>query len=264
MRRRRLRLTAEWFVDGDLVGSGSEWGEYTVVVSADEPERVPGAVGVKGPKHFSATRRVVLHPGDAEDAAEPDDEPDAEDEVDATDGSSTVPASASLLLSFNRGTVDLVPEPDTRAARRQDWILRHPRLHVVRETLSAGGVVMWGLIFTTVILPVLERLLPHLPIPAIPWPDINLPDLPSIPRPDLPDLPSIPWPDLPDLPDWLGTAIKLLLAVTIAGVFAAGEVKRRRERERIAAEKLASTPVAAHAQKKADTAPPEPRENSPQ
>lgn len=249
VRRDRMRLTAEWFVDGELVGSGSEWGEDTVVVSPDGPDQILGAVGVKGPKHFSATRRVVLHPSDTETPVMPADDADDDDKADPDVFPRGIPASASLLLSFDRGTLDLAPDPGTKAARRQDWILRHPRLHVVRETFSAGGAVLWGVIFFAVVVPVLEQLVPRIPwpaLPSIPWP--SLPDLPSIPWPDI-SLPSIPWPDLPELPsipwpelpDWLGTALKLLFAVAVAGVVASSEVKRRREREHRAAQKPTPT-----------------------
>ncbi len=122
---------------------------------------------------------------------------------------------------------DLEPEVGSKAAKRADWIGRHPHLHTARQTaLGASGVLVPML---------LVWLLTLVPWPAI---DVAWPDLPSIPWPDV-DLPSIPWPDLdlpafpalPSLPAWVEPARKFVVPVVIAFFIARGEVKRRRRAE---------------------------------
>jgi hypothetical protein len=127
------------------------------------------------------------------------------------------------------GGTDLEPEAGSRAARRAEWIGRHPHLHTARQTaLAAAGVGVPVL---------LVWLLSMVPWPSlgIPWPDlpsIPWPDLPSIPWPDI-SLPAIPWPDLglPSLPAWTEPVRKLVVPVLIAFFIARGEVKRRRKAE---------------------------------
>lgn len=227
-------LGAEWRVDGELVAQGREREKKLVLVPDDAHDPVLGAVAVQAPLWFGVTRRVVLLPGEAVGMLD-DDEDDLEDSDDAEDGEDDSPevdlrteARLHLLLTLNQGTVDLDPEPDSRAAARLDRIARHPRLHVVWSALTGGGWIACLFLFGLII----EVLEPYLPQgPDIQGPNLSqyLPDwdLPSVP---FPDLPSIPFPDLPDLPDWVGIALKLLVAVTIATVAARGEAKRWRKR----------------------------------
>ncbi len=127
------------------------------------------------------------------------------------------------------GGSDLEPEPGSRAARRADWIGRHPHLHTARQTaVAAAGVAVPVL---------LVWLLSRVTWPSfdVPWPDlpsIPWPDLPSIPWPDI-SLPAIPWPDvdLPGLPAWTEPVRKFLVPVLIAFFVARGEVRRRRKAE---------------------------------
>lgn len=136
------------------------------------------------------------------------------------------------------GGTDLEPEAGSRAARRAEWIGRHPHLHTARQTaLAAAGVgvpVLLVWLLSMVPWPSLD--VPWPDLPSIPWPDISLP---SIPWPDV-DLPSIPWPDVdvPHLPAWTEPVRKLLVPVLIAFFVARGEVRRRRaaEAKRAAAE----------------------------
>ena len=128
------------------------------------------------------------------------------------------------------GGLDLDPEPGSKAAAREAWIRAHPHLHATRRTAVAAA----GVLVPLLVLWLLSRLV----LPAIPWPDV---DLPSIPLPDLPRLPwpdialpSIPWPDLPDLPDlpqWVEDAAKLVGPVLLAFFLARGEVRRRRQQD---------------------------------
>lgn len=217
VRRRLVNVVAEWRVDGELV-SRTEDVDSTLVLSPEEGhDPTLGAVGVKTPTLLKATRRVVLRPpgdalGDVEDVG--DDEPDERD------------ARVALLLSFNDGTHDLVPDPGTRGARRQQWIVKHPILFMWAELITAGRGMVGVLLLTTVILPLLEHLIPS---PDIDVPSVSVPNLPDLP--DLP-LPSIPWPDisLPSIPgpDWLWDVTKLVVVLTVAWLLSRREVTRLR------------------------------------
>ena len=129
------------------------------------------------------------------------------------------------------GGTDLEPEAGSKAARRAEWIGRHPHLHTARQTaLAAAGVVVPVLlVWLLSMVPWPSVDVPWPDLPSIPWPDISLP---SIPWPDV-DLPSIPWPDvdLPHLPAWTEPVRKLLVPVLIAFFIARGEVRRRRAAE---------------------------------
>jgi hypothetical protein len=128
--------------------------------------------------------------------------------------------SAELVPADGGAAVALEPEPGTRAARRAKFEREHPRLHASRHVLKGAGQAALAIIGLTFLM----RLLP-----AIPWPDV---DLPSIPLPDLPD---IPWPaiDLPDvsLPQWIKDIAKTKqywLPILIGIALANAELKRRR------------------------------------
>lgn len=216
----RGRIRADWLLDGELVATKVEWGKTLTMAAGtgveDASDATLGAVGVKAPTWFGATHRVVWLPVDAVDFEEDKDneqEADQPDEIDAH--------SAELQLSITfAGATDLVPEAGSRAEARLAWIERHPRLHVVRSVLGAGGVVVPLFLFATLI-GVLE---PYLPQWEIPSPNLSrfFPDI---------SLPRIPWPDIPwpDLPDWLGPTLKVLLAVAVAWGVAHGEIQRRRK-----------------------------------
>jgi hypothetical protein len=125
------------------------------------------------------------------------------------------------LMPADGGTpVALEPEPGTRAARRAEFERGHPRLYASRHVLKGAGQVALAIIGLTFLL----RLLP-----AIPWPDV---DLPSVP---LPDLPAIPWPDieLPSIaaPEWIKEVLRTKqywLPIVIGIALASAELTRRR------------------------------------
>ncbi|MBE7325064.1 hypothetical protein IEQ44_10375 [Nocardioides sp. Y6] len=221
VRRRLVNVVVEWRVDGELV-SRAEDVDSTLVLCPDEGhEPALGAVGVKAPTFLKATRRVVLRPP----SRELDDSDDGTGERDS-DGEDLTEGMISLLLSFNDGTHDLVPDPGTRGARRQQWIVDHPVLFMWAELLTAGRGLVGVLLLTAVILPLLEHLVPSLEVEV---PSVDVPDLPTLP------LPSIPWPDLPDIslpsipgPDWLWDATQLAVVLAVAWLFSRREVRRLR------------------------------------
>lgn len=200
--QKALTRTAVWVRDGVEVGRKRTSDEKFVVAPTGADGAVRLVFGFVGP-----ARRVTLHASETE-------------------------AHTGL------GGRDLQPEAGSRAAARQEWIGRHPRLHLLRQGLGAAG----GVLVPIALIWLLARI-PLPDLPSIPWPDIDLPsipwpDLPSIPFPDI-DLPSIPFPDLPDLPGWVDPLLKVGVPVAIALVVARGEVKRRRAAEARAAEDAA-------------------------
>ena len=67
----------------------------------------------------------------------------------------------------------------------------------------------------------------------VPWPEIPLPDVPSLPLPDV----SVPLPDirLPRPPAWVGEVLDkagYVWPVVLAAALAYGEVRRRRAQDR--------------------------------
>lgn len=187
----------------------------------------PTGIGVVGLRFvsFGPARRVAWYAPDAhlrDDADLVDG-----DLADGVEGFPASAASAGAAALLGIGGIDFTPEPGSRAARRQDWIHTHPRLHTARATGLAAAAVVGGLVITWL----LARVVLAIDLPDIPWPD-----LPRIPRPDLPDipwpeLPSIPWPDV-QLPAWVREVAekgKLVLPVVVAFAVARGEIRRHRQ-----------------------------------
>lgn len=122
--------------------------------------------------------------------------------------------------------VDLVPEPGSPAASYEERLREHP----TRTSLLAGLGAVAGIVVPLLITALLARF-----AFSVPWPDW---DLPSVPTPDLPsiptpDLPSIPWPDW-SLPGWLRPVRDVLgyvVPVVIAVVVARAEIRRRRQQD---------------------------------
>jgi hypothetical protein len=134
--------------------------------------------------------------------------------------------------------VAFAPPPGSHAARLERLRRDHPTLYAARHVAVAILQVLVGVLGIGALL---RGLLPRIDWPEIPWPD-----LPPIPRPVLP---AIPWPDIPlpdvDLPNftipgWIGevwSSVNWLVPIAIAVVVAFNEVQKRRQRERVAAER---------------------------
>ncbi|CAB4698861.1 MAG: hypothetical protein F2667_04340 [Actinobacteria bacterium] len=135
----------------------------------------------------------------------------------------------ATLVREGSPDLDLVPEAGSAAATYEDRVREHPQRYAAIETL--GGVA-------TVVVPILVATLLARVAFSVPWPTIDLPDLPRIPWPDLPgipwpDLPGIPWPDLPDIAvpawiEWTARNAKYVWPVVLAFVLARVEIRRRR------------------------------------
>ena len=191
-----------WHRDDEEVASKKTGDERVQLLPGDEAPAGIGALGLRfgwiGP-----ARRVTWYAGSREEAG------------------------AVALVGI--GGVDLVPEPGSKAEKRQQWMQAHPRLYTARETAIAVAGVGGGLLVAWL----LARLVFSIDLPDIPWPDlpqIPWPDLPDVPWPDLP---SVPWPDV-SVPDWVRQAAELakfVLPVVIAFAVARGEIRRRRQQE---------------------------------
>ncbi|SDE12229.1 hypothetical protein [Nocardioides lianchengensis] len=193
----------EWYVDGELVGTQKST-EDKIRVKADDEERTDlGSIGVWFSGMGKPRRATYFDPGQDGD----------------------------LKSLAGVGGVDLVPEPGSPAAAYEDRVRAHPTRYALIATV--GGVAK-------VVLPILLAVLAARVAVSIPWPDWNLPsvptpDLPSIPTPDLP---SIPWPDLPDVSvpgwvEWLLDKVKYVWPIVLAVVIARGEIRRRRKQDEL-------------------------------
>lgn len=137
------------------------------------------------------------------------------------------PPGEGALSIAGVGGVDLTPEPGSKAAHYERRVIEHPRRHTLLATLGGVGSV----VVPIVVAALLARVAVQLPWPSIDLPDLPLPDLPSLPRPDLP---SLPLPDLPDVtvPEWLRRVLdyaKYVWPVVLAYVIARSEIARRRK-----------------------------------
>ena len=206
-----------WWVDGERVAEKSSGVDDAIELSAGKEHALADELGsIK--VRFTGTgrpRRVTHFEGDR--------------------------STASTKALMGTGGTDLDPEPGSKAARREDWAVRHPVLASLDEIIGGAGKIIIPIALAALI-PLLSRLLPDwdVDLPDIPWPD-----LPSIPWPDL-DLPSIPWPDIPwpdiTLPGWVGTildALQFVWPLLLGIVIAWSEYQRRKRNAAARAERRA-------------------------
>ncbi|WP_244930432.1 hypothetical protein [Nocardioides sp. W7] len=196
----RASRRVEWYVDGELVGTKKSTDDR-IQVTADG-ERDLGSVGVLFSGLGKPRRATYFDPGQQGD----------------------------LKSLAGVGGVDLVPEHGSAAAAYEDRLRAHPTRYAL---LAAGGGV------AKVVVPILLAVLVARFAVAIPWPDWDLPsiptpDLPSIPWPDLP-WPSISWPDVsvPGWVEWLLDKVKYVWPIVLAIVIARTEIQRRRKQDEL-------------------------------
>lgn len=152
-------------------------------------------------------------------------------------------SAAEAKAQVGVGGLDLVPEPGSPAAVREDRMRARPRLYAARHVAAGVGKV---------VIPILLAALAARFVVSIPWPDWDLPsipwpdwDLPSIPWPSL-DLPAIPWPDwtAPGWLVWILDHAKYILPI-LAGLFLArAEIRRRQDQDAERARRGAGGPSA--------------------
>lgn len=138
-------------------------------------------------------------------------------------------AGDDVDAALGTGGRDLVPEPGSPADVHEAWMLEHPRRYEAQKVAGGVAAVVVPILLTLLVV----RFAVHLPWPDWDLPSIPTPDLPSIPLPSIP-LPSIPWPDwsLPSVPGWvawLADKVTYVWPVVLAYVLARAEIKRRRQ-----------------------------------
>lgn len=143
-------------------------------------------------------------------------------------------STASAASYVGTGGIDLVPEPGSPAAQREERMRAHPRRHAARHVAGGVGKVLLPIVAAAVVAWLLSRIsLPDvdLGLPTIPWPD-----LPSIPWPQIP-WPSISLPsvDVPDWLLWLLDKVKYVWPVLLGLWLARREMTRRREQDELRA-----------------------------
>jgi hypothetical protein len=199
-----LSRVLSWSVDGRSVAGKKTSDDTVVLAPGEESDAHLGAVRLRFSTLGRPRRVTWFGPG--------------------TD----LPATA--IAHVGVGGIDLDPEPGSPAAIREARARAHPRLYAARHVV--GGVAK-------VVVPlVIAALLARLAF-QVPWPNIWLPDLPSIPWPNLP---SIPWPDwrVPDwrAPAWLKWVLshaKYVVPVIVGIVLARNEIRRRRNQDALKA-----------------------------
>jgi hypothetical protein len=183
-----------WSVDGEEVARKRTTDDRTTIGADGRDDKI--ALKISG--WSDSARRVALYPASRKGVP--------------------VPAAAAI----GAGGIDFVPDPGTKAAKRQAQMLAHPKLFFLRRTGAALAVVLLAIGASWIGRQLLELL------PDVDLPDVNLPRvLPEIDLPDIP-WPSINLPDLPDLPEWVAAISPFVIPVVIAAIIARGELKRRR------------------------------------
>lgn len=136
---------------------------------------------------------------------------------------------ASAASYLGAGGIDLVPEPGSPAALREDRMRANPRLYAARHVAGGVGKVVGPVIAFAILAWVLAR---------VSWPDWDLPwpqlDLPTVPWPELPAI-SLPSLDLPDWVHWVLGKVKYVWPVLLGLVLARREISRHREQDALRA-----------------------------
>lgn len=198
--------TATWWVDDEELATAKSAAADNLYLVADEEHELADEVGAVRARFTTLGKpvRATWFDGDR----------------------STAEAKAQLGV----GGLDLVPEPGSPAAVREDRMRAKPRLYAARHVLAGVGKV---------VIPILLAALAARLVVSIPWPDWDLPsipwpdwDLPSIPWPSL-DLPAIPWPDwtAPGWLVWILDHLKYVFPVIAGLLLARAEISRRRHQD---------------------------------
>lgn len=211
--------TATWWVDDEEIATASSKVDDNLYLVADEEHELADEVGAVRARFTTLSKpvRATWFDGDC----------------------STAEGKARLGV----GGLDLVPEPGSPAAVREDRMRAKPRLYAARHVAAGVGKV---------VIPILLAALAARLVVSIPWPDWDLPslplpdlDLPSIPWPSI-DLPSIPWPDwsAPGWLVWILDHLKYILPILAGLLFARAEISRRQHQDAERARRGAGGPSA--------------------
>lgn len=152
------------------------------------------------------------------------------------------PSEAMAAALIGTAGIDLVPEGDSPAARREERMRANPRLFAARHVVGGVAKVVMPLLFTALMIWLAGRIpWPDWGLPSIPWPSI---DLPAVPWPDW-QLPRLDW-DAPGWLIWLAEHAKYVIPILIGLGLARREMTRRREQDALR-EQMAAGGPSAHA-----------------
>lgn len=200
---------ATWWVDGAEIATKKSSSDDSLYLSADKDHDLADAVGAVRVRFTTLSKPV---------------------RATWFEGSRDKATAASWV---GTGGIDLVPEPGSPAAVREDKMRANPGLYAARHVV--GGVAK-------VALPIVAAIVIAWLLARVSWPNLNLPSIPW------PDLPSIPWPEIPwpsfrldidwEPPGWLRWILDKASYVwpVLLGIWLARrEVKRRREQDELRA-----------------------------
>lgn len=185
-----------WSVDGEEVARKRTTDDRTTIGAEGRDDKI----ALKISSWTDSARRVALYPATGKGKG----------------------ATVSAAAAIGAGGIDFIPDPGTKAAKRQAKMLAHPKRFLLQRTGTALAAVLLAIGAGWIARQLLELL------PDVDLPDVDLPRvLPEIDLPEIP-WPSIDLPDLPDVPEWVGAISPFVIPVVIAAVIARGELKRRR------------------------------------
>lgn len=208
------RNEATWWVDGEEVATATSRVEDNLYLVVSEDHELAASLGAVRARFTGLSKplRATWFEGERR----------------------TAEAAARIGV----GGLDLVPEPGSPAAVREERMRSQPRrhasLHVAKGVANVVVPILIGIVFFW-----LAR---RVDLPSVPWPDV---DLPSIPWPSI-DLPAVPWPDW-ELPGWVRWAldhVTYVVPIVIGLTLARSEVRRRRQQDELRARRAAGGPSA--------------------
>lgn len=207
---------ATWWVDGEEIASKKSASEDSLYLSVDEEHELADELGAIRVRFTTLSKPV---------------------RATWFEGTRAKAVAASYV---GAGGIDLVPEPGSPAALREEKMRANPRLYAARHIVGGVCSVLVPIAAAVIIAWLLSRItLPDLGLPSIPWPD-----LPSIPWPE------VPWPsfrldigwDAPDWLRWLLDKAKYVWPILLGLWLARREVTRRREQDALRARMGAGGP----------------------
>lgn len=206
--------SATWWVDGEEVATRTSASEDNLYLVAAKDHELADSLGAVRARFTSMSKPV---------------------RATWFEGSRS---AAEVAARVGTGGIDLVPEPGSPAALREERARANPHLYAARHV--AGGMAK-------VVVPILVTALMIWLAGRIPWPDWDLPsiDLPSFPWPsiDLPSIPRLDW-EAPGWVRWVADKAKYVVPILIGLALARSEVRRRRQQDELRERRAAGGPSA--------------------
>lgn len=218
---------ATWWVDGEEIATAKSTTEDNLYLLVDAEHELAGSLGAVRARFTTLSKplRATWFEGSR--------------------------SQGEVAARIGTGGIDLVPEPGSPAAVREDKARANPHLYASRHVAGGVAKVVLPILFTALMIWLAGRIpWPDWDLPSIPWPDW---DLPSIPWPSI-DLPAIPWPDW-ELPAWVRWSLdkaKYVVPILFGVALARSEVQRRRQQDELRERRAAGGPSAHAARAEAD------------